>query len=540
MNYHASDYLDLSDNRLKQFASRLARENPKGGPSSAGKDIRRLRKALFLIGKTYKRAVGYIESETLIPQELEWLTDNYYIAQSMGDEAMQAIRSYKLPSLKQKRGVVYVSFLAEDFLQATGYVVSEEKIAVYLEGIGEESELSEEELSAFLSFVKAGIIHLIADVCEEINSVLTGFSGKDKNSLFYDEMRLYRMRESGPEPSTLLINRKRETHKTHEQLSDLLRRAFSSLRFIIDYDFNTLIKEQNPVERILSEDPSGDYRNMSEKSRAYYRYRLSKLARKAKISGRKSAELVVGLAKEGKSRRERHVGYYILEKPLGKEKEKLRGRLYIASILALCLAIAALFAYFANNAPAFFLFLVPAFEVAKRISDFFVIRIVPPAHLPRLELEGGIPEEGKTLCVITALITDEASCKKLAGLLNEYIMSNTDAGKNAGYGLLLDLKDGKNEKEEQDEKIMDAARKAVAGISSQGKNIYLFVRRRTFNRSDGIYMGYERKRGASSELVSKIKGKNSGILVLKGDEENLKTYRFLVTLDADTRPEPES
>ncbi|MDP4110000.1 MAG: glucoamylase family protein, partial [Bacillota bacterium] len=139
-----------------------------------------------------------------------------------------------------------------------------------------------------------------------------------------------------------------------------------------------------------------------------------------------------------------------------------------------------------------------------------------------------------------ALITDEASCKKLAGLLNEYIMSNTDAGKNAGFGLLLDLKDGKNEREEQDEKIMDAARKAVAGISPQGKNIYLFVRRRTFNRSDGIYMGYERKRGAISELVTKIKGKNSGILVLKGDEENLKTYRFLVTLDADTRPEPES
>ncbi len=541
MIYHASDFLDLTDQKLKMFAQKLAIEHPKGKLKSARNDARKLKKELASISKTYKRTISFIEKETLIPQEMEWLTDNYYIAHSLGDDAVQAVRSYKrIPTLKDERRKIYVAFLAEDFLLATGYVVTDEKIAAFLQGVCLETELLEEELSAFLSYIKVQILYLISEACGEIDLVLEGYTGKNTDSCFCDEMKLHRVRDSGSTPTEEQLERRKDALKTHEQLSDLLRRAFSSLRFIIDYDFNTLIREQNPVEQILSGDPSGDYPNMSEKSRAYYRYRLSKLAKEAGLSGRESAELVVRLAGEGKSERERHVGYYILEKPLGKEKEKLRGRLYFASIVALCIGIAALFSFFAANFPAFFLFLIPAFEIAKRIADFFVIRVVPPAHLPRLELGGGIPKEGKTLCVITALVTSEKAAHRFASLLNEYLVSNRDAGKNVGYGLLLDLKDSKNETEESDEPIINAAKKAIEGLDSEGKNLFLFVRRRTLNASDGVYMGYERKRGALYELILKVKGKKSGVLVVSGDEEDLSTYKFLVTLDADTRPEPES
>ncbi|MCX7614768.1 MAG: hypothetical protein N2Z65_03325 [Clostridiales bacterium] len=538
---HASAFLDYSDQKLTSYAALVAKENPKGKLKSARNDAKKIKKALISIGKTYKRTISFIEKESLIPQEMEWITDNFYIAQSMGDDAMQSLRSFKhIPTLAGNHKNIYVGFLAESFLQSTGYVVDEDKIASFLQGVSEESELLEEEMSAFLSFLKAGIVYLISEVCGDIELVLDGYTNKNMHNCFSGEMELWKIRDSGTPPTESQIASKKQAYKTHEQLSDYLRRAFTSLRFIIDYDFNTLIKEQNPVEQILSEDPSGDYPNMSEKSRAYYRYRLSKLAKEEKISGKASAQRVIAMAKEGKSERERHVGYYILEKPFGHEKEKMRGRLYIASIITLCILIAALFSYFARNFPAFFLFLAPAFEIAKSISDYFVIRIIPPAHLPRLELKNGIPESGKTLCIITALVTSEKAAKHFAGLLNEYLISNRDAGKNVGYGILLDLKDSKKQTEDTDDLIIEAARDALSELDSDGKDLFLFVRRRTLNKQDNVYMGYERKRGALYELTEKIVGKKSGVFVMFGNEEKLKTYKLLVTLDSDTRPEPES
>ena len=285
MRSNASDYLDLTDEKLKAFAAKLAGDNPKGRLAGDRSELRKLKKTLLAIGKTYKRTLAFIEKETLIPQEMEWITDNYYIAQSIGDDAAQSIRSFKrIPSLKSEWRKIYVGFLSENFLRATGYIVTEDRIASFLSGVCEANELSEEELSAFLSFLKAGVLYLIKDVCEVIERILDGYIGK-AGGCFSDEIKIHHTRDSGSVPSEKETAGKKEAQKLHEELSDLLRRSFSSLRFMIDYDSNTLIREQNPVEQILSKDPSGDYPNMSEKSRAYYRYQPFKAFKKGKAFG---------------------------------------------------------------------------------------------------------------------------------------------------------------------------------------------------------------------------------------------------------------
>ena len=53
----------------------------------------------------------------------------------------------------------------------------------------------------------------------------------------------------------------------------------------------------------------------------------------------------------------------------------------------------------------------------KTLTDRLLSRITPPRHLPRLALEDGVPAEGRTLCVTSVLLTDEAAAREAMSLI---------------------------------------------------------------------------------------------------------------------------
>jgi cyclic beta-1,2-glucan synthetase len=56
-----------------------------------------------------------------------------------------------------------------------------------------------------------------------------------------------------------------------------------------------------------------------------------------------------------------------------------------------------------------------------------------------------------------------------------------------------------------------------------------------YNRRTDQYMGWERKRGAITELMRLFKGKSTSFGVEICDHGKLSDYKYLITLDADTR-----
>ncbi len=102
--------------------------------------------------------------------------------------------------------------------------------------------------------------------------------------------------------------------------------AIKTLNFLTTFDFSQIVERQSRLEQIFSHDPSGIYLKMEERSRALYRKRLASIARRRHISETDAANMAIKLANGGKTPREKHVGFYILDKELDREKSPRRGK----------------------------------------------------------------------------------------------------------------------------------------------------------------------------------------------------------------------
>ncbi|MBZ0089884.1 MAG: carbohydrate-binding protein, partial [Thermoanaerobaculia bacterium] len=90
----------------------------------------------------------------------------------------------------------------------------------------------------------------------------------------------------------------------------------------------------------------------------------------------------------------------------------------------------------------------------------------------------------------------------------------------------------------------DVLAAAVAGIEALNRKhrpegndrFFLFHRERRWNAKQGVFMGWERKRGKLEELNRLLRGADdTGFTVQVGDVSILPSVRYVLTLDADTR-----
>jgi cyclic beta-1,2-glucan synthetase len=68
-----------------------------------------------------------------------------------------------------------------------------------------------------------------------------------------------------------------------------------------------------------------------------------------------------------------------------------------------------------------------------------------------------------------------------------------------------------------------------------GGGFVFLLRRRSYSERDGVYRGWERKRGAVAELIRLLKGEKSGVETLCGSPEALRDIKYVIILDSDTR-----
>ena len=357
----------------------------------------------------------------------------------------------------------------------------------------------------------------------------------------------------------------RTEHQRQAARQVAMANAITSLRFCTTLDWSQFFERVSLVEQILRRDPAGVFANMDFASRDQYRKAVEELAGPAGESQMRVALRGVERAREAADRHPRghraaHVGYHLIghgrsafeidvayrPRP-GRRIRRFIIRhavpFYLGSIAALTALGLSLTAALAPGWRADVwiaaLFLLPASELATALVQWLASALVPPSRLPRLDLRGGIPEEGRTMVVVPALLISVDQVRRLVEHLAVQALGNADA--RIHFAILSDFADAPSAEMPDDPLLLGTARDGIVDLNArygQGRidRFYLFHRARRWNPRERRWMGWERKRGKLEEFNRLLLGEAETSYALQvGDLSVLPKIRYCITLDADTR-----
>lgn len=355
---------------------------------------------------------------------------------------------------------------------------------------------------------------------------------------------------------------------------DVVANCIVSLRLLSNTDWQTFFEQANAAEQILRQDPGQLYGRMTFKTRDQYRKVIEQYGRQGDRSESEIAQTAVFLAQTHVSSAvngadpwaglslspQAHVGYYLIGEGLPQLENALdyrpdgRTRLnrwlkrhalavYLSSALFLTLLVLALLlAYTLRVGGAGWQLLlvavvafVPVTAVAINLVNWFTSQQVKPQRLPKLNFEEGIPASCQSLVVIPAMLTDEAEIHSLLAQLEQHYLRNPDP--NLGFALLTDFNDAPQAEMPGDDALCQQARQGIQTLNQHypTQPFYLLHRHRQHNPSEGVWMGWERKRGKLEELNYLLRGSTTtSYTIREGDMSRLPAVQFVITLDADT------
>ncbi|MGX8692739.1 MAG: GH36-type glycosyl hydrolase domain-containing protein [Clostridia bacterium] len=475
--------LYMEEDKLAAFAANSARLTEPDGEGSAAAAAAALRRDLAAVRRCHDAvAARYAEAES-VPPACEWLLDNWMLAQR---EAAAAYTDLRRAGRQRRSGKEPLMLpLCRALLSSGQGWLDAGRCSGFLRGWQTVTPLRRRELLLFPAAMRAAILGTMAAVCETLPFAA----------------------DTTPQ-------------------RDAFEALFSSLRWLGGADMEELLRSVDLSDAALCEDPGDVYARMDRESRQSYLDRLEVLAR---LEGTEEQLLARRLIR--KAREEgRHVGFCLFDEPMD------GAGLYIAAVVLTSLFLSLLLAFAAGSVWAAPLLLLPVSELVKGLVDLTLLRLIPPRRLPRLDLTEGVPPEGKTLCVLSTLLTDAESAGALCRRLEELRLAHRKAGPNLIYGILADLPAADAEETEADAAVLRAAREAVAALNrSYRGGFYLFTRPRSFDGER--WCGDERKRGALLELAKLLADEPSALSVT-GDRDALAGTRYLLTLDSDTRLQP--
>ena len=182
---------------------------------------------------------------------------------------------------------------------------------------------------------------------------------------------------------------------------------------------------------------------------------------------------------------------------------------------------------------------LPASEWAITALHWLIECARKPRPLLRYDFSRGIPFEATTMVVIPVIWSTAKEVQELANRLELHYLANRDA--NIHFALLGDFADADAEKLPADAAVLAAAQASIEALNRTysrpgGNTFHLFQRRRLWNSSEGVWMGWERKRGKLVEFVELLKGRSDTTYDhVVGERMVLPRIRYIITLDADTQ-----
>jgi cyclic beta-1,2-glucan synthetase len=354
-------------------------------------------------------------------------------------------------------------------------------------------------------------------------------------------------------------------HEAAEQAT--VANLITSLRLIATFDWSEFFESVSLVEHALQRDPAAAYSGMDFRSRDRYRHAVEELA---EPTG--EAQLLLALKSVERARqaqvaapdsRAAHVGYHLigggrqqLEQSIA-WKPRLTHRVrrlvfacatpgYLGAVaVGTALLVALAVAYAASHGwrgasliVVGLLTAIPASELVIQLLQRAISYVIPPRRLPRIALTA-VPSSAKTMVIVPTFLDSQERVDDLLSHLEVQALGNLDP--NIHFALLTDFRDAPTETLPQDTAILDAARAGIAALNVRhaeggGDRFFLFHRLRQWNEHEGLWMGWERKRGKIEEFNRLLRGAtDTSFVVTVGDLSILPQIKYCITLDSDTR-----
>jgi hypothetical protein len=345
--------------------------------------------------------------------------------------------------------------------------------------------------------------------------------------------------------------------------------CIASLRFLSAKDWKEFVESLSLVEVTLRTDPAGVYPRMDFSTRDRYRHSVEALARHGRFSEVEVAQKAVRLSLirsrlSGAEDRASHVGFYLIDKGLPLLERAAKARWQWRTAIARCIRRFPLTFYaggigtltalatvgFFRQAQAFdvhgwklivftLVFLVCASQLAVALLNWLSTLLVKPCLLPRLDFTSGIPADCCTMVVVPTMLTSPAGVDRLIETLEIHHLSNRD--QHVYCALLTDFRDAPEETLPGDEQLLQRARAGVEMLNRKYPSgsqtlFFLFHRPRRWNAGEGLWMGYERKRGKLAEFTALLRGgPRSCFSAIVGETSVLPAVKYVITLDTDTQ-----
>lgn len=473
--------LFIDDEKLFEYAANTARLITSLREESILNTAGTVKRAYAGIRKCHDEISRRYSSVPTPPAGCSWIMDNFYMVQREYAACMpELLAASRLRSCGEGLLPLY---LCQNLLTCSDGAVSEKRLALFLDGFQSVLVLRRSELELVPAMLSCAVIIRMSEHCEKMRS--------------------------SSEP---------------ENFAKALEALFTTLRLFSVIDTAKLISDADIPNRILTADPTGEYGKMDDGTRRAYLKRLEKLARAEKADEHLYAEHLIKKAKAENV----HVGKLLFT---GRTHS---GGLYIFANIFLTLFIAFIHGFAYRSTLSAFLLILPVSELVKSLIDFILSRTVRPKRLFRMDTENGIPPEGKTVCVVSALISELQDAKRLEELYH----ACKSEGAALSFGLLADLPGADTEETPEDAAALLRLRRCVAALNLKyGNRFYLFTRKRCFDGEK--YSPRERKRGAILELA-KLLCEEENELTVTGDKDALAGTKYILTLDSDTRIYPGS
>ncbi|NCI45909.1 cyclic beta 1-2 glucan synthetase [Sediminibacterium sp. WSJ-3] len=346
--------------------------------------------------------------------------------------------------------------------------------------------------------------------------------------------------------------------------------SISSLRFLSSTDWREFVESTSVVEKILSEDVGGIYREMDFHTRDQYRHAVEKIAKCSSEKSEKDiAAYAIAISKHSHATDKDdalkwHVGYYLVDKGVREVerfasmklgfREHVRRQFNRTPLLGYTGAVLLFTLLFGwplwnrvydggtlawTQAGLLLVILLGTSQLALTITNWLSTLLVKPFLLQRMDYSKGIPGEYASMVVIPTMLNSMQDVDKLAEGLEVRFLANRDA--NLLFALLTDFKDAAQESMPGDDALLLAARDRMVELNRKygrktNDTFFLFHRPRKWNPQENTWMGFERKRGKLGELNALLRGRGSQYFSLVvGEESVFRRTRYVITLDTDTQ-----
>ena len=356
-------------------------------------------------------------------------------------------------------------------------------------------------------------------------------------------------------------------HSAQSLATVAMESSIKRLHYFSSLDWSALLPAASRIEQILCADRDMVYQTMDMATRDTYKQQVTRIARASHCSEVHTAREAVKLSAQAHgegpdSGRTGHVGYYLIDEGVNQLRSRLSGKkagravsehrktrwvlylLAIAGIAGIVILLGVLYSVHAATSAkvlygviAALALLLPASEVAMFLVNRIVSRMMKPALLPKLELKDGIPDALSTMVIIPTLLPDVGRVAEVMRTMEEHYLRNRE--RNLYFAIIGAFGDACAAHLPADEEVIISALagiKALNGKYAEGGEIFFFFhRKRQYNASNDVWIGWERKRGAIMEFNDLVQGSPDTSFVCESSEAPpFDKICYVITLDSET------